>query len=71
MILTPDDMAMCACRLYSQLADVELDVCVYHAGKDAAARQRIQQDWTSGSTQVVVATVAFGMCALYPGIHPN
>lgn len=42
-----------------------MDVCVYHAGKDAAARQRTQQDWTSGGTEVVIATVAFGMCALY------
>ncbi len=33
----------------------------YHAGFDAERRQRIQADFMAGRTQVIVATIAFGM----------
>jgi len=33
----------------------------YHAGCDAAERQRVQHAWETGQLQVVVATVAFGL----------
>ena len=35
-------------------------VC-YHGGLDASQRQRAQQQFNTGSANVVVATVAFGM----------
>eukprot|EP00198_Chlamydomonas_reinhardtii_P006565 XP_001695901.1 predicted protein [Chlamydomonas reinhardtii] len=33
----------------------------YHAGKNNDVRTRVQRDWSSGGTNVVVATIAFGM----------
>lgn len=33
----------------------------YHAGLDAGTRERVQRAFLSGETQVVVATIAFGM----------
>ena len=33
----------------------------YHAGKDGAVRQRVQDDFIAGKIRIVVATVAFGM----------
>ncbi len=33
----------------------------YHAGLDAATRDRVQRDFLSGSLDIVVATIAFGM----------
>ena len=33
----------------------------YHANLPAEERERVQSDWTLGRTQVIVATVAFGM----------
>lgn len=33
----------------------------YHAGLDAARRQRVQEDFLSGRVDVMVATIAFGM----------
>jgi ATP-dependent DNA helicase RecQ len=33
----------------------------YHAGMDSGVRQQVQESWASGQTEVVVATVAFGM----------
>lgn len=38
-----------------------MDVGCYHAGKDAQRRRKTQQDWCTGATDIVVATVAFGM----------
>jgi ATP-dependent DNA helicase RecQ len=33
----------------------------YHAGLDAGTRERVQRDFQSGTLEVVVATIAFGM----------
>ncbi|KAL4436561.1 hypothetical protein ABPG75_003700 [Micractinium tetrahymenae] len=38
-----------------------VEVAAYHAGKDAEQRSRIQQGWSEGAYDCVVATVAFGM----------
>ena len=48
-------------RVADLLCDADIDCEAYHAGKDPARRKRIQDDWTDGSTRVVVATIAFGM----------
>ncbi|KAK9831876.1 hypothetical protein WJX81_004403, partial [Elliptochloris bilobata] len=47
--------------LAGMLCDADIDAAAYHAGRDAAQRLRTQRDWTQGATNVVVATVAFGM----------
>jgi DNA topoisomerase-3 len=44
----------------SQLA-ARLRVEAYHAGKDAAARDRIQSAFLAGRLDAIVATIAFGM----------
>jgi ATP-dependent DNA helicase RecQ len=41
----------------------------YHAGLDAATRDRVQDGFQEGSVDVVVATVAFGMGIDKPGIR--
>lgn len=33
----------------------------YHGGLKVAERERVQQSWTSGETNIAIATVAFGM----------
>jgi DNA topoisomerase-3 len=38
-----------------------LRVACYHAGLEAETRERVQASFLSGQTQVIVATVAFGM----------
>jgi len=47
----------------------ELGVACYHGRQAADARRRIQDDFTAGRTQVVVATSAFGMGVDIPGIR--
>ncbi|KAG2447299.1 hypothetical protein HYH02_007629 [Chlamydomonas schloesseri] len=47
--------------LASSLAAHDIDVGCYHAGKNNDVRARVQRDWSSGGTNVVVATIAFGM----------
>eukprot|EP00775_Hariotina_reticulata_P003370 gene3370-3645_t len=47
--------------LCSTLGNNDVDVGCYHAGKDAARRRQVQQDWCEGGLDIVVATVAFGM----------
>ncbi|KAG2434182.1 hypothetical protein HXX76_007908 [Chlamydomonas incerta] len=47
--------------LASSLAAHDIDVGCYHAGKNNDVRTRVQRDWSSGGTNVVVATIAFGM----------
>lgn len=38
-----------------------VNACAYHAGFDSDTRSQIQQDFMDGKTQVIVATIAFGM----------
>ena len=38
-----------------------LNACAYHAGFDSDTRSQIQQGFMDGNTQVIVATIAFGM----------
>ena len=38
-----------------------INACAYHAGFDSDTRSQIQQDFMDGNTQVIVATIAFGM----------
>ncbi len=38
-----------------------INACAYHAGFDSDTRQQIQQNFMDGNTQVIVATIAFGM----------
>jgi len=43
------------------LQEQQINACAYHAGFDSETRQRIQTDFMSGKTRVIVATIAFGM----------
>jgi ATP-dependent DNA helicase RecQ len=49
--------------LVSELTELDesLKVECYHAGKDQSKRHRVQQEWSEGELDFVVATVAFGM----------
>ena len=47
----------------------ELDAACYHGRQDAAVRRRVQEDFTAGRSQVVVATSAFGMGVDIPDIR--
>lgn len=43
------------------LCQNDINASAYHAGFQSEKRQQIQHDFMSGKTQVVVATIAFGM----------
>ena len=43
------------------ISTIGLKVKSYHAGMSATSRQQIQDDFLSNKTQVIVATIAFGM----------
>uniref|UniRef100_A0A383W498 DNA 3'-5' helicase n=1 Tax=Tetradesmus obliquus TaxID=3088 RepID=A0A383W498_TETOB len=47
--------------LCSALSASDIDVGVYHAGKDGQKRRQVQRDWCEGGLDIVVATIAFGM----------
>ncbi|KAK9823328.1 hypothetical protein WJX72_001962 [[Myrmecia] bisecta] len=47
--------------LAGELQNADLDASAYHAGRDADTRSRVQRNWSEGSLEVVVATIAFGM----------
>ncbi|KIZ04575.1 ATP-dependent DNA helicase RecQ [Monoraphidium neglectum] len=47
--------------LASVLSGCDLDVAKYHAGMDPDQRRKVLRDWTDGSVDIVVATIAFGM----------
>ncbi|MEP6715358.1 MAG: RecQ family ATP-dependent DNA helicase, partial [Terriglobia bacterium] len=45
----------------AELLAVDFPAAAYHAGLDAARRHKVQNDFLSGKTEVIVATIAFGM----------
>lgn len=47
--------------LASTLTSADIEASAYHAGMDTAARHRTQAEWSDGSCNIVVATIAFGM----------
>lgn len=55
--LTRKQCEQLACQLLTRKLKVE----AYHAGLANLKRTEIQERWMSGSTQIVVATIAFGM----------
>jgi len=48
-------------QIANVLLENDIKAAAYHAGFPNDKRQQIQQDFMSGHTQVVVATIAFGM----------
>lgn len=56
-------------ELGRRLADTGRTVAVYHAGKSAADRARVETAFRSGDVDVLVATVAFGMGVDKPDIR--
>ncbi|KAI9091291.1 P-loop containing nucleoside triphosphate hydrolase protein [Phlyctochytrium arcticum] len=44
-----------------KLEQKRLPVAFYHAGLHKDDRQRVQKNWATGSTRIIIATVAFGM----------
>ncbi|TMM47546.1 RecQ family ATP-dependent DNA helicase [Colwellia ponticola] len=48
-------------KVAQYLTQQGINACAYHAGFDSDNRSQIQQDFMSGNTQVIVATIAFGM----------
>jgi bloom syndrome protein len=50
------------CEMVSdKLSEVGIETAFYHAGMDALSRSKVQREWQSGKTKVIVATIAFGM----------
>ncbi|HWQ35538.1 MAG TPA: helicase-related protein [Blastocatellia bacterium] len=54
---------------YQALQSRSFDVCLYHAGLDAAERTRVQRDFQEGRQRIIVATVAFGMGVDKPDVR--
>ena len=54
---------------YQFLQSRGFDVCLYHAGLDAAERTRVQRDFQEGRQRIIVATVAFGMGVDKPDVR--
>ncbi|OOF50302.1 ATP-dependent DNA helicase RecQ [Rodentibacter genomosp. 1] len=48
-------------RIAESLRNKGISAAAYHAGMEAAQRERVQQDFQRDNVQVVVATIAFGM----------
>ena len=51
-------------RIAKLLAEQGVKAAAYHAGLDSETRERIQQDFMSGQTDCIAATIAFGMLSL-------
>jgi DNA topoisomerase-3 len=45
----------------AELLNGDYRAAAYHAGLDAERRRRVQDDFLAGGTEVIVATIAFGM----------
>lgn len=44
-----------------ELSRYGLSVDFYHAGLDQPSRRRVQENWSTDKTKIIVATIAFGM----------
>ncbi len=53
----------------ASLLGADFPCAAYHAGLDAAHRNRVQQEFFNGSVEVMVATIAFGMGIDKPDIR--
>src|SRR5881398_3634118 len=71
LLATPGQQALVYVGTVSSAEELaaELRVSCYHGRQDADVRRRTQEDFTSGRTQVVVATSAFGMGVDIAGIR--
>src|SRR6266702_1186626 len=71
LLATPGQQALVYVGTVSAAEELaaELRVPCYHGRQDAEVRRRTQDDFTSGRTQVVVATSAFGMGVDIAGIR--
>jgi len=71
LLATPGQQALVYVGTVSAAEELsaELRVPCYHGRQDADVRRRTQDDFTSGRTQVVVATSAFGMGVDIAGIR--
>src|SRR5439155_889982 len=71
LLATPGQQALVYVGTVSAAEELaaELRVSCYHGRQDADVRRRTQEDFTSGRTQVVVATSAFGMGVDIAGIR--
>src|SRR5881398_2821304 len=71
LVATPGQQALVYVGTVSAAEELaaELRVSCYHGRQDADVRRRTQEDFTSGRTQVVVATSAFGMGVDIAGIR--
>jgi len=47
--------------LAAALNSADIEASAYHAGMDTGTRHRTQAEWSDGSCNIVVATIAFGM----------
>ncbi len=56
-------------ELTAQLAERGFRVAAYHAGHDAASRERVQDAFKRDDIAIIVATVAFGMGVNKPNIR--
>jgi ATP-dependent DNA helicase RecQ len=71
LLATPGQQALVYVGTVSAAEELaaELGVPCYHGRQDAGVRRRIQDDFTAGRSQVVVATSAFGMGVDIAGIR--
>ena len=53
----------------AELLNGEYLAAAYHAGLDAERRRRVQDDFLAGRTEVIVATIAFGMGIDKPNVR--
>ena len=53
------------------MSQVKYHACprYYHAGLSAQERERVQREWTSNKTQIIAATIAFGMGINKPDVR--
>lgn len=57
------------CKRISDCLSLYLKSDYYHAGLENKQRRKVQQDWLDGKTQVIVATIAFGMGVDKPNVR--